>query len=183
MKISVFIAVSVDGFIARTNGDLDWLPGSDGPTADDGEDYGYGSFISSVDVLVVGRHSFEKVLSFLKWPYKDKFVVVLSRKPVNIPDHLKKTVDWKCCSPSDLVKQLSDEGFSHIYVDGGKTIQGFLSGGIVQQLILTTVPILIGRGIPLFGSVAQDIRLQHIETKSFSSGFVQTRYNVLNYRE
>jgi dihydrofolate reductase len=179
VKASVYIAVSADGFIARLNGDLDWLPGADGADSNSSEDYGYKDFIATTDVLVMGRHSFEKVLTFGEWPYKDKKVVVLSSKPDNIPEHLKDCVQWKNSSPQDLTKELSEQGFKHIYVDGGKTIQGFLYHGLIQQIILTKIPVLIGEGISLFGPLAGDVILKHIKTQDYPSGFVQTHYEVL----
>ena len=175
VKASVYIATSLDGFIARENGDIDWLMGSDDAG---GEDYGYQAFMDSVDVLVMGRHSYEKVLSFGKWPYGDKLVVVLSSKPIAIPDDLAPTVEAKSCSPAELVEQLAARGAKHLYIDGGKTIQGFLKAGLIQQLIITRLPILIGSGIPLFGPLTEDITLRHLETRSFTSGFVQSRYEI-----
>ncbi|MBF0381087.1 MAG: dihydrofolate reductase [Magnetococcales bacterium] len=176
MQAYVFIAVSADGFIARKNGDLDWLPGSDGSGPEDGEDYGYKEFFATIDTLVMGRHSFEKVLTFGEWPYKDKKVVVLSSKKDATPQHLKEYVQWLNCSPPELVKKLSSQGDSHIYVDGGKTIQGFLYHVLINKIILTRVPVLIGDGIPLFGPLAGDIKLKHIKTQDYPSGFVQTHY-------
>jgi dihydrofolate reductase len=179
MKASVYIAVSADGFIARKNGDLDWLPGADGSNPDSSEDYGYKKFSDTTDILVMGRHSFEKILTFGDWPYKDKKVVVLSSKADGIPLDLKECVQWKNSSPPDLVKELSAEGFNHIYVDDGKTIQGFLYHGLIQQIILTKIPVLIGEGLTLFGPLAGDILLNHIKTQDYPSGFVQTHYEVL----
>lgn len=177
MKASVYIATSLDGYIARGNGDIDWLPGSDGQGGD--EDYGYHEFMDSVDFLVMGRNTYEMVLSFGQWPYGDKPVVVLSSKPLKIPHHLAETVESKSCSPIELVKQLSERGAQHLYIDGGKTIQGFLNAGLIQQLIITRVPVLIGSGIPLFGPLNKDVKLQHIETRSFAQGLVQSKYEIL----
>lgn len=176
MKASVFIATSLDGYIARENGDIDWLPAAGGEGSD--EDYGYQKFMDSVDVLVMGRNSFEKVLTFGKWPYGNKQVVVLSSRPLQIPDDIADTVENKSSSPGELVKQLSMRGAKHLYIDGGKTIQGFLATGLIQQIIITRIPILIGNGIPLFGPLIKDIKLRHIETRTFASGLVQSRYEV-----
>lgn len=182
MKASVYIATSLDGFIARENGDLDWLPGSDGQSGD-GEsgrdDFGYQAFMDSVDVLVMGRNTFEMVLSFGQWPYGRKRVVVLSSTLAELPDNLPNTVAIRSCSPAELVEELRASGAKHLYVDGGKTIQGFLKGGLIQELIITRIPVLIGRGIPLFGPVDQDVMVHHIETRSFANGFVQSKYAVL----
>ncbi|QDT96095.1 dihydrofolate reductase family protein [Gimesia aquarii] len=179
MKASVYIATSLDGFIARENGELDWLPGSDGQSDPDGEDYGYHEFMDSVDALVMGRNTFELVLSFGEWPYGSKRVIVLSSKPLPIPSHLPPTVESTSCSPSDLVQKLSDEGLKHLYIDGGKTIQSFLNAGLIQELIITKVPVLIGSGISLFGPLDKDKKLQHIETLTYENGFVQSRYELV----
>jgi len=176
MKSSVYIATSLDGFIAREDGDLDWLPGNDGESGD--EDLGFNTFMDSVDVLVMGRNTYEMVLSFGQWPYGSKRVVVLSRKLTQVSDNLPETVELRSCSPTELVKDLLKSGAKHLYVDGGKTIQGFLNAGLIQEIIITRVPVLIGNGIPLFGPVNKDLKLRHIETRSFANGFVQSRYEV-----
>ena len=176
MKASVFIAASLDGFIARENGDIDWL--SLAYDEEDAEDYGYQEFMDSVDVLIMGRKSFEKVLTFGEWPYGDKRVVVLSSRSLEIPNELSDSVESESCSAADLIKQLSESGAKHLYIDGGKTIQGFLSAGLIQQLIITIVPILLGGGIPLFGPLNDDIKLNHVETRSYSNGLVQSKYAV-----
>ncbi len=181
MKASAYIAISLDGYIARENGDLDWLPGSDGSSESEGsgEDYGYKEFMDSVDVLVMGRNTYEKVLSFgVKWPY-DKPVVVLSSGPVTIAEDISGSVESKSCSPAELVEELSERGAKHLYIDGGKTIQRFLDAGLIQQIIIAKIPVLIGSGIPLFGPLEKDIKLKHIETQSFANGIVQSKYEVL----
>lgn len=177
MKASVYIATSLDGFIARENGELDWLPvpGEDGTN----EDYGYKEFIDTVDFLVMGRHTYEKALTFGRWPYENRSVIVLSSRPVSIPESIKHFVESMSCSPSDLIGRLAERGARHLYVDGGRTIQSFLNAGLIQQLIITTVPVLIGSGIPLFGPLKRDIQLRHIETRQFDSGLVQSKYDVV----
>lgn len=177
MKASVYIATSLDGFIARADGGLDWLPGIDG--AETGEDYGYRDFMDSVDCLVMGRNTYAMVLGFGgEWPYGEKPVVVLSSHPVDIPADLANRVARMSGPPGEVVQRLAERGTRHIYVDGGQTIQGFLAAGLIQQLIITRVPVLIGEGIPLFGPLLQDIRLRHIETHAFANGLVQSRYEV-----
>ncbi|HMQ51840.1 MAG TPA: dihydrofolate reductase family protein [Anaerolineae bacterium] len=177
MKASVYIATSLDGFIARPDGAIDWLPvGESEPGV---EDYGYREFMDSVDYLVMGRGTFEVVLSFGgEWPYGEKRLVVLSSRPVEIPDRLAGTVEWLSGSPQAVVDRLAERGAQHLYVDGGKTIQGFLAAGLIQHLTITRIPILIGEGLPLFGPVPHDIKLNHIETRSFANGLVQSRYEV-----
>ncbi len=176
MKVSVYIATSVDGFIARPDGSLDWLPGMGGPG---GEDYGYGAFFTSVDALAMGRETFEKVLSFDPWPYGDKRVVVLTHRPLEVPARLSATVEAMAGTPREVVERLAARGLRHLYLDGGKTIQGFLAAGLVQQLILTRVPVLIGEGRPLFGPLPHDLPLRHLETRAYPNGLVQSRYEVL----
>jgi dihydrofolate reductase len=180
MKASVYIATSLDGFIARDDGGLDWLPGADPDENGNAEreDYGYREFMDSVDVLVMGRKTYEKVLSFGKWSYEGKRVIVLSSGTVEIPTGLASTVECRSNSPSDLVDDLAEAGVKHIYLDGGNTIQRFLNEGLVQQIIITRIPVLIGSGIPLFGPLEDDILLRHVETRQFASGFVQSRYEV-----
>ncbi len=177
MKASVYIATSLDGFIARENGEIDWLSGEGSEGS--GEDYGYKEFMDTVDVVVMGRNTYEKVLTFGEWPYGTRPVVVLSSRAVTIPEHIAQFVESMPCSPLSLVSQLSERGARHLYVDGGKTIQGFLNAGLIQQLILTRIPILIGSGIPLFGPLKHDIKLRHIETRQLASGLVQSKYEVV----
>ena len=173
MTASVFIGTSVDGFIARVNGDLDWLP------ADGGEPHGYDEFIASVDAIVIGRNTFETVLAFPSWPYGDKRVVVLSSQPVDFSGVVGGVVEQLGGSPADIVSQLAATGAHHLYIDGGITVQRFLRDGLIQRLIITRVPVLIGDGIPLFGTLPHDVRLRHVVTRDFPSGLVQTEYEVL----
>jgi len=175
MKSTVYIATSLDGFIARPNGEVDWLGG---PPSEGGEDYGYEDFMATVDVLVMGRKTFEKVLSFGEWPYGTKPVVVLSSSPLQIPEGIAESVEAMSGSPAELVDRLSKRGANHLYIDGGKTIQGFLAAGLIQRLIITRIPVLIGSGIPLFGPLRRDIRLRHIRTLEFPGGIVQSEYEV-----
>jgi dihydrofolate reductase len=172
VKASVFVGISVDGFIARTNGEFDFLP------ADGGEPHGFAEFMASVDALVMGRHTFETVLGLDPWPYGDKPVFVLSTRPLErVPPG--RAVERMSGEPNDIISQLATRGMKHIYVDGGITIQRFLRAGLIQRLTITRVPVLIGTGIPLFGAVPRDIALRHITTRSFAGGLVQTEYEVV----
>ncbi len=175
-KASVFIATSLDGFIARENGAIDWLPAPGGEAG--AEDYGYAAFMESVDTVVMGRKTYETALGFDPWPHASKPVVVLSSGPVTIPEAIAGAVESMSGTPAAIVRRLSERGAKHLYVDGGRTIQGFLEAGLIQQLIITRIPVLIGRGIPLFGPVAHDIRLRHVETRGFPDGLVQSRYEL-----
>ena len=170
--VSVFIGTSVDGFIARLNGDLDFLP------AGGGEPHGYDEFIASVDALVIGRKTFETVLSFATWPYGNKRVVILSSGPVDLTAARGGIVEQMAGPPAEIVSKLAASGAHHLYVDGGITIQRFLRAGLVQRLIITRVPVLIGDGIPLFGTLPRDLRLHHVATQHYPSGLVKSEYRV-----
>jgi dihydrofolate reductase len=172
MRASVFVGTSVDGFIARQNGEFDFLP------ADGGEPHGYDEFIATVDAIVMGRKTFETVLGFEAWPYGDKRVVVLSGQPVDLTAARGGVVEQMSGPPAEIVSRLAASGVNHIYVDGGITIQRFLRAGVIDRLVITRVPVLIGDGIPLFGSLPHDIRLSHIATRQFPSGLVQSEYQV-----
>ncbi|MGI8401651.1 MAG: dihydrofolate reductase family protein [Gemmatimonadaceae bacterium] len=172
MKASVFIATSVDGFIARQDGGLDWLP------AGGGEDHGYNEFFASVDALVIGRKTFETAATFDPWPYGDKLVVVLTTKPSELVAPAGSTCEFIAGTPGEIVGWLSARGLQHLYIDGGLTIQRFLAAGLIQQLTVTHVPVLLGSGIPLFGPVPHDIRLEHVRTRTYQSGLVQSEYTI-----
>jgi len=172
MTASVFVGTSVDGFIARPNNDLDFLPEGGG------EPHGYNEFIASVDAIVIGRKTFEKVLTFGAWPYGEKRVVVLSSRPVDVSTVRGGVVEQMTGSPADIVSQLAARGIHDLYVDGGVTIQNFLRAGVIQRLIITRVPVLIGDGVPLFGTLPLDIRLPHVATRHYPSGLVQSEYEV-----
>jgi dihydrofolate reductase len=172
MKASVFIGTSLDGFIARRNGEFDFLP------ADGGEPHGYTEFIASVDTIVIGRNTFETVLAMTPWPYGKKRVVVLSSRTLDLTAVVGGVVEQMSGDPAHIVAQLADRGAQHLYVDGGITIQRFLRAGLIQRLIITRVPVLIGEGIPLFGSLEKDIHLRHVATKQYPSGLVQSEYQI-----
>ena len=171
MIASVFVGTSLDGFIARRSGAYDFLP------AGGGEPHGYEEFMATVDALVIGRNTFESVLRLDSWPYGAKAVFVLStRAPMSAPPGAK--VEHMSGDPVEIVSQLESRGIRHIYVDGGITVQQFLRAGLIQRLIITRVPVLIGEGIPLFGALSADIKLRHVATRSFKSGLVQSEYHV-----
>jgi dihydrofolate reductase len=174
MTVTVFIGTSVDGFIARPNGDLDFLP------TDGGEPHGYDEFMASVDALVIGRKTFETVLAYPTWPYGKKRVVVLSSRPVDLSTASARggVVERMAGPAAEIVSKLAASGAHHLYVDGGITIQGFLRAGLVQRLIITRVPVLIGDGIPLFGTLPDDVRLHHVATHHYPSGLVKSEYRV-----
>jgi dihydrofolate reductase len=173
MKASVFIATSLDGYIARLDGGLDWLP------PDGGEPHGYDEFMATVDAIVIGRKTLETVVAFEAWPYGDKPVVVLSTTMNELKVLPGAVCDLMYGSPEEIVARLAQRGFNHLYVDGGVTIQGFLRAGLIERLIITRIPVLLGSGFPLFGAVAHDIRLKHVATRAYPSGMVQSEYVVV----
>jgi len=172
MKASVFVGTSLDGFMARSDGTLDFLPPGGG------EPHGYEEFIASVDALVIGRKTYETVLGFPTWPYGQKPIFVLSTRPL-APAPEAAVVEHLSGPLAAIPSQLAARGIRHVYVDGGITIQGFLRAGLIQRLVITRVPVLIGTGIPLFGPTTRDIRLKHIATRQYVSGLVQSEYEVV----
>ena len=173
MKTSVFVGTSVDGFIARRDGALDFLD------AAGGDAHGYEEFIASIDTIVIGRKTFETVLGFGEaWPYGDKRVVILSSRPLDLSVVKGGVVEQMSGEPAEIAAKLAASGARHLYVDGGITIQRFLREGLIDRLVVTRVPVLIGEGIPLFGSVPHDVRLRHLGTRSYPSGLVQSEYAV-----
>ncbi len=172
MKLSVFCGVSVDGFLARPDHGLDFLE------TGEREPHGFEEFYSSVDVVVIGRKTFDVVLSFGQWYYGKKPVVVLSSRPVDFSAVKGGAVEWMPGEPSEIVKQLEARGYQHAYIDGGITIQRFLAAGMIDRLIVTRVPVLIGEGIPLFGPLPRDIKLRHVATRTYKGGLVQSEYEI-----
>jgi len=172
MRLSVFVGTSVDGFIARRNGEYDFLP------AGGGEPHGYAEFIASVDTILIGRNTFEVVLKLPSWPYGEKRVVVLSHRTLDFSG-IRERVEQMSGEPAKIVDQLGGSGAKHVYVDGGITVQEFLRAGQIHDLTITRVPVLIGEGIPLFSNVPCDIRLRHVGTRDYKSGLVTSRYEVI----
>ncbi len=164
-KLSVFCGVSVDGFLARPNHALDFLGSGEE------EPHGFEEFYDSVDVVVIGRKTFEVVLTFEKWFYGKKPVIVLSSRPLDFSS-VQGVVEQMSGEPAEIVAQLGARGFKHAYIDGGITIQRFLASGFINRLVITRVPVLIGAGIPLFGPVPGDIDLHHVATRSYRNGLV-----------
>ena len=171
MKTVVYVGTSLDGFIARTNGDFDWLS----HFANDEAIRAYEELIDRIDAIVIGRGTFEKVLTFPSWPY-DKKVFVLSTSITETPASLREKVTILSMDPGALLNHLSGMGYSTIYVDGGKVIQAFLKEGLVNELIISKAPMLIGSGIPLFGYLDHDIEFRHIRTDVCSNGLVRSFY-------
>jgi dihydrofolate reductase len=170
---SVFVGTSIDGFIARRDGSLDWLPPGGG------EEHGYTAFLASVDAVVMGRGTFETVLTFDRWPFEKPVIVLTAREPaVRLPPGTR--VEFMSGAPGDVVRRLAQRGMTHLYIDGGITIQRFLHAGLIDRMTITRVPVIIGEGIPLFGPTSRDVRLDHVSTRSYASGLVTTEYSVRN---
>jgi dihydrofolate reductase len=174
MTASVFVGTSLDGFIARLNGEFDFLP------TDGGEPHGYTEFIATVDAIVMGRKTFETVLTMSPWPYGNKRVVILSTRPLDLSTVVGGVVEQMAGTPAEILSKLAATGAHHLYIDGGITIQRFLRAGLIQRLIITRVPVLIGEGIPLFGALPHDIRLRHIATRQYPSGLVSSEYQIID---
>ncbi len=176
VRCSVFCAVTLDGFLARKGGTLDWLkPAEEGLAP---ADTGYDAFMATVDYVVMGRNTFDAVLKMSDSWFYSKPVYVLTTRPLDVPDRLKGKVEFGRPSPVDLVSLMERRGAKRLYVDGGRTIQEFMKAGLIDDLVITQIPILIGDGIPLFGPHDQDVRLT-IESLRLLGGLaVQTTYRV-----
>lgn len=174
IRASVFVGASLDGFIARPNGAFDFLPESPEP-------HGYDEFFGSVDAMVMGRKTYETVLGLGSWPYGTKPVFVLSTRPL-APAPAGARVEHVTGTPQEVMTQLARRGIQHVYVDGGQTVQSFLRAGLIDRITITRVPVIIGAGISIFGALDQDIRLQHLGTRHYPSGLVQSEYAVHHVR-
>lgn len=172
----VFIATSLDGFIARDDGDIEWLLKYNTPD----EDHGYNGFMENIDAIVMGRGTFEAMRDVTPWFY-NRPVLVLSKTLAGqqVPPALSGKVRFSGTSPRETMAMLEGEGCARVYVDGGQVIQSFLTEGLISDLVVTRVPILLGSGRALFGPLAQDIHLEHTATRSFPSGLVQSTYSVV----
>lgn len=170
MRCSVFIATSLDGYIARSDGGIDWLSSVERP----GEDHGFGEFYGSVDALVLGRKTWETALGFPEWPYAGKRVVVMSREA----REGRHGEGFHRGPPEELAAALRADGVQRVYVDGGATIRGFLAAGLIDDLTVSVIPVLLGAGIPLFGEGVPETRLTLQGSRAYESGLVQLRYGV-----
>ena len=157
----VYIATSLDGFIATGDGGLDWL--NEIPNSEK-SDFGYAEFMRGIDAIVMGRKTFEKILAFDAWPY-DIPVYVLSKSKISTPDELDDKVEIITGNPKKVVDQLNELGHQNLYIDGGITIQGFLEEDLIDKMIITRVPVLLGEGIPLFGKLTQRLYFKHEKTE------------------
>ena len=173
----VFMATSLDGFVAREDNSLDWLM----KYGVDESDNSFEEFTKNMDVLVMGSGTFKTVLSFNQWPYKmHTYVMSKTLTQNDVPEELQNMVTIKSLSPEELMKFLYENGFKKVYVDGGKLVQSFLSKGLIEEITLTQIPILIGKGKRLFADIEKDIDLELVESKQMKFGFLQNHYRVLN---
>jgi len=168
----VYIASSLDGYIARQDGSLDWLPTSSE------SDFGFGEFLASVDALVMGRNTYDMVISFDSWAYGDIPVFVLSHRPITMPGDSNARVAAISGSPAEIVAELAERGLQNLYIDGGETIQTFLRAGQIQKIIVTRIPVLLGSGIPLFGKLENDVLLKCVRSELLPGGLEQAEYEV-----
>ncbi|TKF21792.1 dihydrofolate reductase [Vibrio genomosp. F6] len=186
MKCSVYIATSLDGFIAKNDGSVDWLHTAGNPNADMGDqaDMGFAKFMASVDCLIMGRKCMEMISSMdltpEQWPYGDTRIIVLSNTIKQAPDNMKQYVEMYSGDLNALISKLESEGHHHAYVDGGNTIQAFLNKQLINEITITRAPLLLGEGIPLFGETANVIKLEQAQATAFANDFIQVKYSV-NY--
>ena len=173
MKTSVFCAASIDGFIAKADDNIDWLrPYEKDP-------HRFEEFFASIDAVVIGRRTFDIVLKFGGWLYS-KPVFVLSSTIKELPELPQRAVcELMNAEPGEVLKELEKRGFKHLYIDGGVTIQRFLRARLIDRMTITRVPILLGSGVPLFGSLPHEVQLKHVETRTYPTGLVQSEYEVV----
>jgi dihydrofolate reductase len=172
MKNSVFIATSIDGFIAKKDGGIDWLLELPNP---EGSDFGFADFMRGIDAIVMGRNTYEFAASLPEWLY-EKPVIVLSKTMNAIPDKLIGKIELLNAQPSEVVKRLNSRQYNNLYIDGGKTIQNFLAEDLIDELIITRIPILLGEGIPLFANSGKEQKFIHLKTEIFNNSLVKSHY-------
>lgn len=172
MANSVYIATSLDGFIATSDGGLDWLEESPNPEQ---TDYGYAEFMSSIDAIIMGRNTFEKILTFWEWPY-EKPVFILSHHLTKLPENLFNKAEIMSGDIKRLVNQLNQRGYQNLYIDGGRVIQSFLQEDLIDEMILTRIPILLGKGFPLFGKLDRHLKFRHKKTEIYNETLVKSYY-------
>lgn len=168
----IYIATSLDGYIARKDGNIDWLMELPNP---DKSDYGFSDFMKRIDGLIMGRNTFNLVLKFGQWPYT-KPVFVLSKTMKEIPDEMKSKAERVRGNLNTIVERLNKKGFENLYIDGGKTIQSFLKQDLIDEIIITRIPIILGSGIPLFGEMDLELRFEHVQTEVLNNALVKSRY-------
>lgn len=186
MKCSVFIASSLDGYIAKDDESVDWLHTAGNPDIDMGQnaDMGMNEFLSTIDCMIMGRKTMDIISSMSltpeQWPYGDTRIIVLSNTLDKAPENLPGNIEVYSGDIHKLISTLENQGFKHAYVDGGTTIQNFINLKLINEMTITIAPILLGSGKPLFGKTFKDIKLEKAEAEAFPNDFVQVKYKV-NY--
>ncbi len=172
-KNIVFIAKSLDGYIAGKNGELDWLHAIPNP---DNIGMGYYKLMEEIDAIVMGRTTFETVLGFGgEWPYS-KHIFVLSNSLKAIPEKLDQKATLIKGTPQEILNQVHERGYFNLYIDGGRTVQDFLAEDLIDELRITTIPILLGGGFPLFGELMEPLEFEHVASHLFLDQIVQNCY-------
>ena len=186
MKCSVYIATSSDGYIATQDGGVDWLHTAGNPEADmsHNPDIGFNDFIASVDCMIMGRKCMDAISSFNlapeQWPYGETKIYVLSHSMKQPPENLRGKVEMYSGDIAKLVSQLESDGFKHAYIDGGTTITAFINLQLINEMTITRAPIILGKGVPLFGELNKSIKLTNSEAIVFPNDFIQEKFAV-NY--
>jgi dihydrofolate reductase len=177
----VYIATSLDGFIARKDGGLDWLAAPDSETQgnETESNSSFDTFLESIDALVMGRNTYDMVQSFGVWGYGDKPVFVLTHRLIVPPEDSAACVEAISGAPEKVVAELASRNLNNLYIDGGETVQAFLRSGQIHRLIITRIPVLLGDGIPLFGELEADVKLRCIRAELLTNGLEQAEYEVL----
>lgn len=168
----VNIAASLDGFIASEDGGLDWLTEIPNPV---GSDYGFSVFIDSIDAIIMGRNTFDTVLSFGEWPYS-KPVFVLSRSKKSVPDYLQGKAEFISGELKSIISILKRKGYHNLYIDGGKVIQSFLQEDLIDVITLTRATVLLGSGVPLFGNMKIPLKFIHKTTEVLNEYLVKSTF-------
>lgn len=169
-KVSIYIATSIDGYIARKDGGLDWLDQVGGFD----EDYGFKKLLGNIDALIIGRKTYE-VATTVPDPYPGKRVVVLS----NSLNSVRNDMELYQGDLTDLLTKLHKDGIKHVWIDGGMTISQFLSSQMVDTMTLSIIPVILGSGIPLFNVIDKEIHCRAISSQTYPSGLVQLRYEIV----
>ena len=173
MSNSVFIATSLDGYIADKNGGIDWLHAIPNP---DQNSMGYVEHFDRIDAMVMGRNTLDMVLSFgIDWPYS-KPVFVLSNTMTSVPEGYEDKVFLVKGPLKEVLEQIHAKGFMNLYIDGGVTIQNFLKEDLIDEMIITTIPVLLGGGSPLFGNIESPLDFICVKTETFLDAIVQNHF-------
>jgi dihydrofolate reductase len=174
MSNTVYIATSIDGYIAREDGTIDWLMELPNPEK---SDYGFSVFLKRIDGMIMGRKTFETVLEFKEWPYPKRLpIFVLSNSLIELPGKLSAKVEIVSGKLKKIIESLKERGINNLYIDGGKTIQSFLKEDLIDEMIITRIPILLGSGIPLFDKNNLELMFEHVGTEVFNNMLIRSKY-------